>query len=92
MKKDTGEYPPYYRNKPRLRKDCVKYYDAYQLLSRSRIWSQVGPEPIQISECLALVKDGLGIRESYTRMKYLRLFKRMDEVHLEHLKSKMAKA
>jgi hypothetical protein len=31
----------------------------------------------------------LGIREPYTRMKYLRLFARMDDVEVKHLKSKM---
>jgi hypothetical protein len=54
------------------------------------MWSQVGPQPIQISEIEALLRL-LDVRGREARMKYVRLIKRMDAVELNflHKKSKV---
>lgn len=55
------------------------------------MWDQVGPKPLQISEINSTL-DSAGVRDSETRMKYLRLMKRMDMVELSHLHEQMKRA
>lgn len=90
MFEDTGKHHPAFLKKPALRGDCIKYHDAFRLLGASRIWSQVGPQPIQVGEILALCKDGLGIEDHETRQKYVRLIQRMDAVEMSHHARKLA--
>lgn len=41
---------------------------------------------------MSLLKDGLGIEEPETRMKYARLIRMLDGIELEHLKTKLTAA
>ena len=82
IQQDTGKPHHALASKPALRGDCIRYYDAFCLLGASRIWSQVGPQPLPISEILALVNQGLGIADPDTRLKYVRLIQGMDHTEI----------
>jgi len=71
--------------------DCIDFYDAFCLLGASRKWSQVGPQPIEVSEALALVNEGYGEIDPDERLKFLRLIKLLDRVELKFLHSKARK-
>lgn len=79
--KHEGHPHPAALRKPALRGDCIRYFDAFCRLGASRIWSQVGPQPITISEVESLMNMS-GVEEPETRMKYLRLIQGMDRVEL----------
>jgi hypothetical protein len=87
---DTGEFHPAHARKPALRKDCIRYLDAFRHLSAGRIWSEVGPQPIQVSEVESYL-GMVGIKNSDTKMKYLRLIRLLDNFELDRLISKMNK-
>ena len=84
---DTGEIPPQLLKKPVLSGDCIKYHDAYRYLGACRLWGQVGPLPIPLSEIEAYLNLD-GVTDPLTRMKYVRLIGRMDQVELKHLHEK----
>ncbi len=88
---DTGHHHPAYLNKPALRDDCIKYLDAFRLLSASRLWSEVGPQPIQLSEIKAYMQL-VGIKDKSTKLKYVRLIRSMDSVTLKHIHAERDKA
>jgi hypothetical protein len=88
LKKD-GHSHPSEQTKKALRRDCIRYYDAFRVLGASRMYSQVGPSPIQFSEIESYLTL-LGIEEVETRMKYTRLIKLMDRVELNHIAAKAA--
>lgn len=85
--KETGQHHPACLRKPTLRSDCIKYHDAYRSLGVARIWSEVGPMPIPLVEVEAYLRLA-GIGDPSTKLKYLRLIRRMDMVELEHLRAK----
>jgi hypothetical protein len=87
---NEGHHHPAQARKPALRSDCIKYYDAYRLLGASRIWSQVGPSSIQVSEIKAYL-DMLGIEDPLTKLKYMRLIQQMDRVELKHIHQRSSK-
>jgi hypothetical protein len=87
---DTGSFHPAHARKPALRKDCIRYMDAFQILSAARVWSQVGPTPLQTSEIESYL-NLLGLKNTHTRLKYLRLIRGLDEVEVTYLLSKMKK-
>lgn len=84
---DTGQHHPAYQTRPSLRDDCIKYYDAFCLLSDCRMWSEVGPQPIQLSEIDAYLRM-VGITDVFTKLKYARLIRRMDGVTIRFLNEK----
>lgn len=49
MRKDGLSHPAE-KTKPALRRDCIQYLDAFRTLSASRLWNQVGPQRIVLSE------------------------------------------
>jgi hypothetical protein len=85
-----GKHHPAYLRRPALRRDCVRYYDAFRVLGASRIWSQVGPEPILVSEVESFLNMS-GVTDPDTKLKYLRLIKQLDRVELKYLHSKTKK-
>lgn len=87
MLRDDGTPHTAELTKPALRSDLHRYYDAYRSLSASRIWSQIGPTAIQISEVRAYL-DLVGIEDPQTKMKYLRLIQGMDQVEVKHIQAK----
>ena len=88
MLEDTGTFHPALLNKPTLRDDCLRYYEAFRQLGVRRLWSQVGPQPIQLTEIEALLKM-LDISDPGTRLKYVRLIGRLDEVERSFLAQQM---
>ena len=54
------------------------------------MWSEVGPQAIQVSEVAAYLGI-LGIEDTYTKQKYLRLVQSMDRVEMQHIQSKQTK-
>lgn len=89
VRRDTGQIHPALATKPALRRDCLRYYEVFHALGASRVWSQVGPQPLQVSEILALV-EAKGIEEPETKLKYVRLVQRMDRVEMLHHTTKRA--
>lgn len=79
--------PKALRSKPALRADCIRYFDAFRLLGASRIWNQVGPQAIPLSEIESYLNlNGITTRE--TRLKYVRLIKSLDLVELRYIQEK----
>lgn len=87
---DTGKPHPAALTRPALRDDCIKYYDAFCLLSACRMWSEVGPQPIQISEVESYTRMA-GIDEPRTRLKYARLIRRLDTVVINYINAQRQK-
>lgn len=87
MYQDTGKFHPAHLRKPALRGDCIRYLDAYRLLSASRIWTEAGPQPLQVSEVEAHLNLA-GIKGTQARMKYLRIIRAMDDTEMRYLLSK----
>ena len=87
VKEDTGVPHPADIGRPALRNDCIKYMDAFSYLGAARLWSEVGPQPIQVSEVESYLNIA-GIEVPYMKMKYLYLIRQLDRVELKHLASK----
>jgi hypothetical protein len=87
---DTGVHHPAFLKKPALRSDCVKYLDAFRSLSASRMWSQAGPSPIQVSEVKALL-DLTDEESPDERSRFLALMQELDRVEMRHLYEKSKK-
>ena len=82
IREDTGQPHPAELNKPGLRSDCIRYYDAFCYLGSCRLWSQVGPSAIQISEIESYLRMvGIGCHE--TQMKYMRVIRQLDGAYLD---------
>ena len=90
--RDAGDTHPQDVGRPKLTPDCLEYYDAYRALGMSRIYTQVGPTPLQMTEIEAYLRLN-GITDQPERLKYLRLIQRLDRAELAHIyrKSKAAK-
>lgn len=88
IRDDTGVPHPADSGRPAPRRDCIKYYEAFGYLGSSRNWGEAGPNPIAVSEVAAYVTDILGIEDSTTKLKYLRLIQKMDRVELAHIAKK----
>lgn len=70
-------------NRPRLRQQDLEFLDAYDHLTSARTAGVASPDPIQVSEILALCQL-LGIASVSDRAKYLRIIQKMDRTFLEH--------
>jgi hypothetical protein len=85
--RDNGDQHHAELTRPALRSENRRYYDAYRSLSAGRTWSQVGPNPIQVSEVQAYVHL-CGMEDPATCMKYLRLIQGMDAVEIKSIRSR----
>ena len=81
VKEDTGVPHPADIGRPGLRDDCIKYLDAF------RLWSEVGPQPIQVSEVESYLNIA-GVEVPYMKLKYLYLIQQLDQVELKHIARK----
>lgn len=84
--REDGNPHPMDKGKPALRSEDKRYHDAYRALSASRIWSQIGPHPIQMSEIAAYL-GLLGIEDPETKLKYVRLIQGLDIVELRNIRA-----
>jgi hypothetical protein len=86
-----GITPSGLRDRPSLDKGDHTHLDGYRFLTRSRTYSEVGPNPITVSEVrsyLQLVEEDR-VEE---RLKFLRFVQDMDSVYLEHAAAKQAES
>ncbi len=81
-----GNVHPAELTRPALKPCDRRYYDAYRSLSASRMWSQVGPQPIQVSEVKSYM-EMVGIEDPDTRLKYLRLIQGLDAVEMKAIRA-----
>jgi hypothetical protein len=88
--RENGDVHPAMLTKTALRSGHRRYYDVYRSLSASRTWSQVGPNPIQVSEVHSYMEMA-GIEDPSTRLKYLRLIQGMDAIELKSIREKTKK-
>ena len=88
VREDTGTPHPADIGRPALRNDCIKYFDAFRYLGASRLWSEVGPQPVQVSEVKAYV-DMIGLDDVDTKLKFLKFVQLMDRVELASIQRKM---
>lgn len=82
--------PPPLLNRPKLRQQDIEYLDAYDHLTSARTIGMASPDPIQVSEILALCQL-LGIASVTDRAKYLRIIQKMDRTFLDHWESSRPK-
>jgi hypothetical protein len=81
--KKTGIPAGPMKNRPRLHREDVPYYNAFQTCNASRPLGPGGAGAIPISEVLAFLQlVGIAIREE--RVKYLHLIQDLDNLALEH--------
>jgi hypothetical protein len=85
--REDGTPHPADLGRPALRNDCIKYLEAFRYLSACRIWTEVGPQPVQVSEVKAYL-DIIGITDPYTKKKYLTLVRELDGTQMQHLARK----
>ncbi len=85
--REDGNVHPADRDRPSLKDRDRRYYDAFRSLSSARTWSQVGPNPLQISEIAAYL-GLLGLEDPDTRMKYVRLLQGLDLVEMKSIRAK----
>lgn len=82
----NGDIHPAELKRPALRSEDKRYYDAYRALSASRMWSQIGPSPIPVSEVNAYM-DMVGIEDPETKLKYLRIIQGLDAVEIKNIRA-----
>ena len=83
-----GTIHPAERDRPALRSEDRRYYSAYRSLSASRMWTQVGPVAIPVSEVKAYMEMA-GIEDPETKLKYLRLIQGLDAVEVKVVRKDM---
>lgn len=87
--REDGVPHPADNTRPALRGDCIDYYDAFRFLGASRMWNQVGPQPIPVSEIMSYL-TGMGVTNLEDRERYLRHIKDMDNLELTRFQEKRA--
>lgn len=75
--------PPPLLNRPKLRQQDLEFLDAYDHLASARTMGVASPDPIQVSEILALCQL-LGIASVSDRAKYLRIIQKLDRTFHDH--------
>lgn len=78
-------------SKPALKDQDRRYYDAYRSLSASRMWSPLGPNAIPVSEVAAYLSM-VGIEDTDTKLKYLRIVQGLDIVEMKSIREQQAKS
>lgn len=82
-----GNVHPAELSRPALKDQDRRYYDAYRSLSASRMWTEIGPSPIQVSEVHHYLQMA-GIEDSGTKLKYLRILQGLDIVEVRNIQAK----
>lgn len=89
--KNQGKRVPSLENVPEVEEFCKIFWDGFDFLSERRIQTEVGPQPIQISEILAYV-EYVGIFDSDTRDSFLRIVQHLDRTYINFKLKKRADA
>lgn len=80
--KASGFLPRALQNRPTLDEHLVFYFEAFQDLSRSRSYSQAGPQPLAMGEILAYCQM-FDIEGYEFRKKLLALVQALDRTYRE---------
>ena len=88
MEKDSGVKPRALRECPVLRADCVEYFDVFDEISSTRGYNEAGMQPLEPSEILAYLGEGLDIPRGEARETFLKLMLKMDRAYMAHVLDK----
>lgn len=75
------------QERPRLNRWVQEYWDAFQLLSSSRIVHQGGIGPIPISEIVAYM-DATYLTDVDERLKLIMMIQALDSIYVNHINEK----
>ena len=78
------------KTRPALKQWVIEYWEAFQLLSGSRIIHQGGIGPIPLTE-IASYMDTIYLRDVDDRLLMIRMIQSLDKVYMEHVNSKTKK-
>ena len=82
-----GETPPALLNRPFPTQFEVPFWDAFNRLSRSRAWTEIGASAIPISEILAFLQL-YEITDLEEKDEYVMIIQALDSTFLELTKNK----
>lgn len=82
MHEQSGYTPLAFQNKPELEPHLQLAWDVYHTLSRSRCWSESGPQPIACSEFYAHTAR-LGFQPGDSEQELLGLVQALDQAYLQ---------
>lgn len=75
------------KNRPRLTMWTREYWEAYQILSGSRIVHQGGIGPIPLSEMVAYM-DATYLLDVDERLKFIMMIQALDNIYVKHVNEK----
>lgn len=75
------------KERPHVTPWISEYWDAFQILSSSRIVHQGGIGPIPLSEMVAYM-DATYLVDVDERLKFIRMMQSLDRVYVTHINSK----
>lgn len=84
----TGRQPTALRGKPELSADDAEMYSVFRQLSSARSYTEVGPQPIPVSEVLAYC-EMMRLRDLDLRQAVLQIVQTLDGKFVEHQVKKM---
>jgi hypothetical protein len=87
MKENTGITPPGLASRPPLVEGAGGVLRAYDILDQSRLYSEAGPQAIQVREVLAYLEI-VREEEAESRLLFLNTIKALDVIFLNHYAEK----
>lgn len=75
------------KNRPRLTMWTLEYWDAFQVLSGSRLVHQGGIGPIPLSEMVAYM-DATHLVDVDDRLRFIKMIQALDKVYVKHVNEK----
>lgn len=75
------------QERPRLSRWVQEYWDAFQILSGSRIIHQGGIGPIPLSEMVAYM-DATYLVDVDARLKFIKMIQSLDGIYVDHVNTK----
>ena len=78
------------KNRPKLNQWVTDYWEAFQVLSGSRIVHQGGIGPIPLTEIVAYM-DAVYLRNVDERLKLIKMIQSLDSVYTTHVNAKSKK-
>lgn len=82
-----GVTPLALKKRVNLRRDCIKYRDAFRDLSAQREFNQAGVQSIRVSEVVAYL-DGICETRPHHRRAFIKLMLDMDAVFMDYIRKK----
>ena len=78
---------PALRHRPKLTQWTLEYWEAFQVLSSSRLVHQGGIGPIPLSEMVSYM-DTVNLVDVDERLKLIKMIQALDKVYVKHINSK----